>query len=317
MARSLSLQIPKENNYLHQPTLQEILSNAAPSPWTLGAFMAYLSENHCLETLEFTMDAARYEKHYHAMLADDSKISNLLSNPTSPDKEFVRNLWQKLLDAYIRPNAPREVNLPCEVRNHLLSLPYSMTCPDPSELVSAIKITYELMDQSVLIPFLNSTIPLREPDPSSNLWSSSESSSYSQFSGEETLSPPGSSHNSQHRMYGNTQLIITESSPRIANNCFRTGCRFSSFIFGSSPSVPSSSTSNGTHFSFASDESSSIEPITPPGTPPTIRSASDLFHHTSRIDTNSMFSATSSSWKKMGAKFHRKKTRSTSTNSIK
>jgi hypothetical protein len=37
-----------------------MLANAAPSPWTLGAFMQYLSENHCLEVLEFTTDASRY-----------------------------------------------------------------------------------------------------------------------------------------------------------------------------------------------------------------------------------------------------------------
>lgn len=43
-----------------RPNLREILANTSPPPWTLAAFMAYLSNNHCLETLEFTMDSGRF-----------------------------------------------------------------------------------------------------------------------------------------------------------------------------------------------------------------------------------------------------------------
>jgi hypothetical protein len=47
-----------------RPTLDEVLANTAPAPYTLSAFMAYLSQNHCLETLEFTLDAKRYREAY-------------------------------------------------------------------------------------------------------------------------------------------------------------------------------------------------------------------------------------------------------------
>src|ERR1700712_5657694 len=92
-SRPLSLAIPSGPYCPRRPTLQEVLSNTAPPPWTLSAFMAYLSQNHCLETLEFTMDANRYSKHYKEMVEKEAQT------PYSPqimqEVEYVRMLWQK------------------------------------------------------------------------------------------------------------------------------------------------------------------------------------------------------------------------------
>ncbi|KAI5785743.1 RGS domain-containing protein [Pyronema domesticum] len=133
-----------------QPTLHDVLSNTAPPPYTLSAFMAYLSQNHCLETLEFTMDASRYRKHYN-------NITNPSENSSvnSKDCAFVRKLWRKLLDAYIVPNGPREVNLPCNIRDQILSIPNLRTPPPPEALDPAVEIVHELMQESVLVPFLS------------------------------------------------------------------------------------------------------------------------------------------------------------------
>src|SRR6266536_2362085 len=128
-SRPLSLAIPPGPYCPRRPTLQEVLSSTAPPPWTLGAFTQYLSQNHCLETLEFTTDAKTYSKHYKDMVERDPHT------PLSPETaEYVRMLWQKLLDAYIAPNGPREVNLPSDVRNRLLYLPCTDNPPDPAEL---------------------------------------------------------------------------------------------------------------------------------------------------------------------------------------
>src|SRR4051794_20383280 len=59
-SRPLSVAIPPGSYRPRRPTLAEVLANAAPPPWTLSAFTGYLSQNHCLETLEFTLDANRY-----------------------------------------------------------------------------------------------------------------------------------------------------------------------------------------------------------------------------------------------------------------
>jgi hypothetical protein len=118
--------------------------------------MAYLSQNHCLETLEFTMDASRYRKHYSKM-SGRSLDGQLL--PGTNEGAYVLSLWQKLLEAYIIPNGPREVNIPADVRDSLILLSNSELPPDPSVLDVAVAKVYELMEESVLVPFLNSFYP--------------------------------------------------------------------------------------------------------------------------------------------------------------
>lgn len=135
--------------HANPPTLAEILSNTSAPPWTLAAFMAYLSQNHCLETLEFTMDADRYSTAYNQILAEQPSCAN----------DRVCLLWEKLMQAYIIPYAPREVNLPSRVRDRLLALSYTSAPPPPSELDDAVGIVYELMNDSVLLPFIESLSP--------------------------------------------------------------------------------------------------------------------------------------------------------------
>ncbi|KAL1304811.1 hypothetical protein AAFC00_003739 [Neodothiora populina] len=163
-SRPLSVVIPEvhtvEGPYCpRKPGLQEILANKAPAPWTLSAFMAYLSNNHCLETLEFTMDAGRYKKHYQRMM-DKAVVPG---EPSERDSDYVKELWSRLIEAYIQPNGSREVNLPSEVRDPIIRLTPSSLPPAPEILDSAVNKTYELMEESVLVPFLNSVCPLLPP----------------------------------------------------------------------------------------------------------------------------------------------------------
>ncbi|KAK5171364.1 uncharacterized protein LTR77_004508 [Saxophila tyrrhenica] len=159
-ARPLSVAIPK-SSAVHgpycprRPNLREILANTAESPWTLAAFMAYLSNNHCLETLEFTMDAGRYRKHYAKMMSRAGSSGT----PPTKDEEYVQALWERLVDAYIRPNGSREVNLPSDVRDPLLEHSADEHPPAPETLDTAVAKIYELMEESVLVPFLNSAYP--------------------------------------------------------------------------------------------------------------------------------------------------------------
>lgn len=174
-ARPLSFATSTENAQgpycPRRPTLTEVLSNTAPPPWTLSAFMAYLSQNHCLETLEFTMDATRYRKHFDKMAA---QMAGMPMSPENEECEYVRMLWQRLLDAYIVPNGPREVNLPSDVRDTLLSLPNAVAPPSPETLDSAVKIVFELMDESVLVPFLNELSSMRGPQTTVSPWNESD-----------------------------------------------------------------------------------------------------------------------------------------------
>ena len=155
---SLSVAIPAMGAhpyYPRRPNLREILSNTSPPPWTLAAFMAYLSNNHCLETLEFTMDAGRYKKHYAKMMSRAQSDGM----PPAKDREYVRALWQRLVEAYIQPNGSREVNLPSDVRDPIINLRPRDMPPAPESLDPAVAKIYELMEESVLVPFLNSVYP--------------------------------------------------------------------------------------------------------------------------------------------------------------
>jgi hypothetical protein len=274
--RPLSVAIPQaQGPYCPRwPTLQEILSNTAPPPWTLTQFMAYLSQNHCLETLEFTMDASRYRKQY----------SETFSTHISPDSEackYVKMLWQRLRDAYIAPNGPREVNLPCDVRDRLLSLPNHNYPPPPDSLDQAVKIIYELMDESVLVPFLNSISSYRNTQTCASPWNSSDENLYMQGSLDDRLlytrsrsrresSPPppamadfvSSSYTPSATSYRSGRSPV--SSSQMMSNVGR-GNRLSTHISSSS------SYGSGDMLTDDSGSASSVSggPMTPPTTPPT------------------------------------------------
>ncbi|SMR63947.1 unnamed protein product [Zymoseptoria tritici ST99CH_3D1] len=168
-SRPLSVSIPTTVGaygppYPRRPNLREILANTSPPPWTLAAFMAYLSSNHCLETLEFTMDAGRYKKHYAKMMSRATDGGD----PPAKDREYVAALWQRLVEAYIQPNGSREVNLPSQVRDPIVSLKATSHPPPPEALDPAVAKIYELMEESVLVPFLNSVyLQTAHPVPSS------------------------------------------------------------------------------------------------------------------------------------------------------
>lgn len=143
-----------------RPRLPDVLSNSAPPPWTLSAFTAYLSQNHCLENLEFTMDADRYRERFDVLAA---QMAGIPMTPEYEECEYLRMLWQRLLDAYIVPDGPREINIPSQVRETLLSLPNHTSPPRPEVLEAAVKIIYDLMEESVLVSFLNEVPSVKAP----------------------------------------------------------------------------------------------------------------------------------------------------------
>ncbi|KAM5357829.1 hypothetical protein ACJZ2D_015872 [Fusarium nematophilum] len=126
------------------PSLTEILLDVASPPWTLSAFMAYLSQNHCMESLEFTLDSQRYAAFYNEMITENQ-------NRDQESLDRVCVLWEKLMQVYIIPCAPREVNIPARIRDQLLNLPCGPAPPHPSQLDEAGRIIYELMNDSLLV----------------------------------------------------------------------------------------------------------------------------------------------------------------------
>lgn len=304
-SRPLSVAIPRplgaQGPYCpRRPNLSDILANNAPPPWTLSAFMAYLSQNHCLETLEFTMDASRYRKHYNKMA---SRAPGGQIIPGSEECNYVLMLWQRLVEAYIAPNGNREVNLPSDIRDSILALSSSVIPPHPASLDPAVQKVYELMEDSVLVPFLNSFYP-QTAHPDSYDSSADSIPGYPSHSYDERVtrqrtrerererksSPPLSasspinianrasapssfahfarslSHSTRHSATASTRSSFAPSTYHPSSGF---SARNSGTLFSASESVSEGTPDAVEDFSTSSGSPSQVgEPMTPPTTPP-------------------------------------------------
>lgn len=237
-----------------------------------------------METLEFVLDADRYRAAYDrlAQPSGDAMVSNA--------SEQICSLWRKVIEAYIMPCAPREINIPAHVRDRLLQLQYAP--PDPSELDEAVQIVHELMNDSVLVPFLESAVP-----------------SLPEIPAEEDF---------QELRQGRSRLRIPREGSSSRDEASQSPRTTFLPLLGISRSVthrPMSTSTDLSETELVTDDSSSpnstsgVEPITPPTTP----RASDF---TSSGSPNTFQRAISgSSWKRMGAKLGLRKSKSSrSTN---
>lgn len=269
------------------PTLNEVLANVAPPPYTLSAFMAYLSQNHCLETLEFTMEANRYRDSYYA-------LSERL-DAECPEVQHLRMLWQRLLTAYIFPGSPREINLSSEVRDALLQYTNVTVPPVPETLDSAVRRIHDLMEESIFLPFINShtspsMAPCAEPFVAPDVMNLSSTSLdehpvkrvRSRVS--KRISPQSSTKDLPAT--GHTRSTMSLGAVHAI------GKRTSGHLL--SPSESASLTDD----SSSPQSSPAEEPMTPPTTPPA--SEPHLPFHSPRLRTENP-------WKKMGMKLGFKK----------
>ncbi|EWZ28445.1 RGS domain-containing protein [Fusarium oxysporum Fo47] len=147
-------------------SLPEVISNFNSDAGGLSDFTAYLSKNHCLETLQFTQDASRYRAHYAEIVEDKEIPWEYLRR----HYDYLQELWEDLLGTYILPSGHREVNLPSEVRARLLGLRSSALPPHPSELDEAVKIILELMEDSILPGFLRSYVSMDKSGDTGGGW---------------------------------------------------------------------------------------------------------------------------------------------------
>lgn len=323
----LTVSIPKNipNPQYRKPNLSEILANTAPPPYTLSSFMAFLSQNHCLENLEFTMDASRYRKHYSKMV---NRHPGSPLSPLSDECAYVLMLWRRLIDAYIRESGPREVNLPAEVRDNLLSLSDSYVPPHPSSLDEAVSKIYELMEESVLVSFLNSASPQSaHPSLSHEGYDSNLTRASTRSQEERNLITRGqSTHVPAHQR---------ASAPSSLTAGFMQNRPFSHSRFHSQPTSSGVQPTNtkitsgyGSGSDTLTDDSGSgspsgmSDPLTPPGTPPMSDYPMTDFHQAyyengsnsgtpspraSRGEHNGLASATRDSWKRVSSKLWPKK----------
>ncbi|KAL2795857.1 RGS domain-containing protein [Aspergillus keveii] len=313
-SRPLSLAVPQGTFCPMRPTLDEVLANTAPAPYTLSAFMAYLSQNHCLETLEFTLDAKRYREAYEDL---SRQLGQFPIAADCPESRHLRMLWQRLLAAYILPGSPREINVSSEVRDDIVQHANASVPPPPSMLDAAVKLVHDLMEESIFMPFLNAhsssahVFPLSEPlfsqDDGLTIVSNpsldehavkrvkSKGGRLSPRTSRELGSPVSSSPPSSHLSRSNFSLNAVTS---LGKSSHRPSGQTSSTTSGDSGSA-------GLTDDSGSMQSSTGEPMTPPTTPPSSEPSMQASSPKNRVDNP---------WKKMGMKLGFKKRGTSSQN---
>lgn len=275
--------------YPQRPTLPDVLSNSASPPWTLSAFTAYLSQNHCLENLEFTMDAERYRERY------DAYSAQLTATPATPDVEecrYVRMLWQRLIDAYIVPDGPREINIPSNVRETLLSIPNLTAPPRAETLNAAVKIIYNLMEESVLISFLNEVPSSKTRQSNRNQKKASDVKPRKRGDSDSSTERGSGRSKSSRRTSPTSSLDIPYPKSEYSKSD-PTGRLTPVAQYARGPRAPSHTSSGSGDSGLLTDDSAGLsspgrEPMTPPNTPP----SSDFGGHSPR-------SRNDNTWKKM------------------
>ncbi|CAK7229105.1 hypothetical protein SBRCBS47491_007134 [Sporothrix bragantina] len=274
----------------NRPTLQDILSNSALPPWTLGAFMAYLSQNHCLETLEFTMEAERYQTTFSQVQLDEGQDDATQWSQDAQDYTFA--IWRRLIGTYITPLGPREVNLPGPVRDRLLALDGNSAPPSPCELNEAVKIVYELMNDSVLLSFIDSVNTAAQQQDQLTA-SDADDQHHDTRQGRPRL-----------RMPKDLSSSGGEESSRSPKPSFLPQLNLGrrSEGRGRSPSASSADASSVERVGLVDDTGSTTpptgEPLTPPTTPPT----SDWNFSTSPNGLQRAITVHNAGWKRMSAK---------------
>ena len=80
-----------------------------------------------------------------------------VEQPPSPESLEQAHSWLKrLMQVYIAPSAPRQINIPSAVQDALLRKSCDSIPPDSSELDEVCRRVCELMNESLLVPFLQS-----------------------------------------------------------------------------------------------------------------------------------------------------------------
>lgn len=326
-SRPISLAVSRDNTGAlspsGRPTLDDVLNNKAPQPYTLSAYMAFLSQQHCLETLAFTLDAKKYHEKYDQTAAH---MAGMPLNYESDEGYELQQDWTRMLDIYIKPGAPQEINLPSEERDDLLDWPYTVKPPPPEALEPSVKRMYDLMSDSIFIPFCNSLKTISYAQTHLGL---------SEFGGRESRLDASRStldeRSMQHRGTSRRQR-----SPSSTSNSFDLPTRGSqpshrhtqssnlSSALGRATSnrlsthVSHSSAASATDYALTDDSGSGdspdpAEPRTPPTTPPMSDIPSREPRPTFQNSPPKNQRSDSGSWKKMGQKLGWGKKRSAGT----
>ncbi|ODQ67357.1 regulator of G protein signaling superfamily, partial [Nadsonia fulvescens var. elongata DSM 6958] len=128
-----------------EPSLDDILADKLTSPYNLASFMGYMSQQHCLETLEFILDTQKYRNYY--ISAEYSKT-------------HLKRIWKRIIDTYVNFNSPKELNLPSDIKDILLKQTDTTlenedaNPPSPDDFGPAYKVVKMMIKENPYLGFI-------------------------------------------------------------------------------------------------------------------------------------------------------------------
>lgn len=276
------------------PSLDDILANDSPYPYNLSAFISFLSQNHCLETVEFTMDMAKYQTAF--------------LNSETPKDTLIR-MWSTIVDTYIRPDSPKELNLSCEVKSKLAALTRQADSgipPDPAHLQDTVVMVKEMIKENAYLPFITSVRCAQAlPQPVAAAAPRRNSAQPRPDSCLHKLDVPASMCSSLPAASVMFDASVSETNWHQPVSWLNCAAHQTSASTGSATSHTSLSKSSSLESLFAGDEQLALgnsDPMTPPESP----TAFDYSKHSATTTTTTTKSAaketptrTHSHWRKM------------------
>lgn len=332
-SRPISVASPREGILSPggRPTLDDVLNGKAPNPYTLAAYTAFLSQQHCLETLEFTMEAKSYREKYDIAAA---QLAGMPLNNESDEGYELHQDWNRVLDIYVKPGAPREINLPAEERDDLVEYPCGAKPPPPEAFDPAVKRMYDLMSESIFIPFCNSLKKADHAytfnalseyarddrmDPSRMTYDDRGKAPKRQPSRRRPSPPPTSSSSPSHLEVGSRNSTQTKRKTQSSNLTSALNPPRSAQL----RQLASNTSAVSTGESAITDNSDSGEspgpsdaPVTPPTTPPGSELGTTAAHNSMSLASPKPSRSDSGGWKKMGMKIWGNKKKGSGSGSL-
>lgn len=317
-SRPINMAAPKKDSIGlspgYRPTLDDVLNGRAPAPYTLAAYTAFLSQQHCLETLEFVTEAKKYSEKYEEYTGASDEP---LTTDSSEGFELMQE-WMRIMDVYLKPGAPREINLPAEERDDLIDEPYEPNPPKPEALNPAVQRMRDLMSDSIFIPFCNSVITLSHASTYNALSNTSRTPNFADATSmtyDERSSTHRRQQSSQRRSPPTSSGFQPSRSPPQAS--VRSSALTS--VLGSARLSQNLSNPSRTSESALTDDSGNGDQqissehqsmMSPPLTPPTSdlpqltvsTPQSSVYTHSSKASRSERSERETGGWKRMGIK---------------
>jgi hypothetical protein len=222
-----------------KPTLGDILNNETSYPYSLDDFATFLDQTYCLENLEFYLAVRRYTYYAYnfynysssplsssvGSIESDSLLESPLLSVVDPaltfydddaslrgdapaHLDFLKQKLHELITTFILPSSLKEVNIPAEIRDDLLTNVFQYNNYHPSIFDQVKDHIYELMESSSFNQFLidAGNVELRMSSESESCHEDSDHSSVSGSKDASTKNNNQSKSNKHMRRFSGLKL---------------------------------------------------------------------------------------------------------------